>query len=54
MSTFKEQIEDLLKDSKALKEERDSDFELSCIDKNLDITIDKVITDKINKIFERD
>lgn len=51
--TFKEQIEDLIRDSKILKEERDSDFELASIDKNLDVVVDRVLEDKINKLFER-
>ena len=51
--TFKEQVEDLIRDSKLLKEERDSDFELASIDKSLDEVVDKVLTEKINKAFER-
>jgi len=52
--TFKEQIQELIKDSKYLKEEKDSDFELASIDKSLDEVINKVLTDKINNIFKRD
>lgn len=51
--TFKEQVEDLIKDSKVLKEERDSDFELASIDKNLDEVVEQVINERIARLFER-
>jgi len=51
--TFKEQIEDLLKDSKVLKEESNVDFELSKIDKNLEEAVDNQTNQTINKLFER-
>ena len=52
--TFQEQVQELIKDSKYLKEEKDSDFELASIDKSLDEVIDKVLTNKINNIFTRE
>jgi hypothetical protein len=51
--TFKEQVEDLIRDSKILKEERDSDFELASIDKSLDEIINTIIENKISDTFEK-
>lgn len=50
--TFQEQIEDLIRYSKVLKEERDSDFELASIDKNLNEAIDSILNNKIDTIFK--
>lgn len=48
---LKAQIQDLLKDNKIIQEDH-SDFELSCIDKNLNDEVDRVATKTINQFFE--
>jgi uncharacterized protein YejL (UPF0352 family) len=52
MPTFKEQIEDLLKDKSAIIEKQDTEFDLSVIDNCLNKSIDKMTEERVNLLFE--
>lgn len=54
MPTFKEQVEELFKESKIIKEEINTDdLELSSIDCSLNVSIENITDQTIKKLFEK-